>query len=161
MNNTELVDKFYTAFADGDFKRMAECYHKNIVFEDPAFGVLEGNRAVKMWEMLLSQNSGVIKISCNTIQTSFEKGTAHWVAEYTFGPNNRKVNNTVCANFKFKDGKIIAHKDVFNLWRWSQQALGLPGYVLGWSPFMKKKIQRTAQNKLDSFIRKSSESEKD
>lgn len=155
MDHTELVNKFYKAFSSGDYKGMADCYHKDIVFEDPAFGVLKGNRAAKMWEMLLTQNKGSLKITYDTIQTRLENGSAHWTAQYTFGAKNRKVTNVVYANFKFKEGKIVAHTDVFDVWRWSQQALGLSGYVLGWTPFMKNKIQKTAQNKLDKFIQKS------
>ena len=38
------------------------------------------------------------------------------------------------------DGKIIKHTDIFDLWEWSKQALGVSGYLLGWSGFMKNKI---------------------
>ncbi len=47
MSNSELISKFYKAFANGDTRTMAECYHENIIFEDPAFGQLQDERAKK------------------------------------------------------------------------------------------------------------------
>ena len=38
------------------------------------------------------------------------------------------------------------------MWKWSKQALGLPGFLLGWTPAMKKKIQENVNAKLDEFI---------
>ena len=155
MDNKEIIVKFYTAFSNGNVKEMTNCYHKDITFQDPAFGILKGRRAVKMWEMLLSRSTSNLKISFDNTETSLEEGTTHWTAEYVFGAKKRKITNLVYAQFKFKDGKIIEHIDTFNLWKWSQQALGIPGYLIGWTPYMKNKIQKTTNQQLDNFIRKS------
>lgn len=152
MDNKELIIKFYTAFSDGNSKEMVACYHKNIVFQDPAFGTLKGERAFKMWEMLLSLKKGDIKINFDSIQASAENGNANWVAEYVYGEKNRKVINKVRADIKFKDGKIIEHIDSFDLWRWTRQAMGPVGYLIGWTPFMKSKIQKITNKRLDKFI---------
>ncbi len=154
MTNQELISKFYTAFSEGNAKSMVECYHEDIVFYDPAFGELKGKRAMKMWEMLLSQKSAATKITFSNIQTTSDLGSVDWVAEYVFGKKKRKVVNKVHADFKFSDGKIIEHTDTFNIWKWSQQAMGLPGYLLGWTSFMKAKIQQTTNRRLDEFIKK-------
>ncbi len=150
MNNSELIETFYTSFSNADFKGMVECYHEDIVFEDPAFGKLKGERAAKMWEMLLSQKKSDIKISFNSIEATTENGKANWVAEYYYG--KRKVVNNISANFKFKDGKIIEHIDTFDLWKWTKQAMGTTGYLMGWSSFMKNKIQKTVNKRLDKFM---------
>lgn len=154
MNNTELIEKFYTSFANGNFKEMTACYHENIVFQDPVFGRLEGKRAVKMWEMLLTKRTESTKISFDNIHATSDHGTANWTAKYVYGDANRKVTNVVRANFKFKEGKIIEHIDSFDLWKWSKQAMGIVGYLVGWSPFMKNKIQKTTKMRLDTFIEK-------
>ncbi|MGB0347184.1 MAG: nuclear transport factor 2 family protein, partial [Balneolaceae bacterium] len=52
------------------------------------------------------------------------------------------------------DGLIINHQDDFDFWRWSTQALGFPGLILGWSPFLKKKVQKQALDSLNAFISK-------
>jgi len=152
MTNTELIEKFYTSFKEGNVKGMTACYHENVIFQDAAFGTLKGERAFKMWEMLLSGKTESVKISFNKIEATIESGRANWIAEYHYGKKKRKVINNVEANFKFKDGKIIEHKDTFNLWKWTRQAMGPIGLLLGWTPFMKNKIQLTTNKKLDDFI---------
>lgn len=153
ISNEELVEKFYTAFSNGDAEEMTNYYHEDVTFKDPAFGELKGERAKKMWEMLLSKGTDSIKISFEKVQAADDDtGSASWTARYFFGDKKRKVINKVTANFKFKDGKIIEHIDTFNMWKWSRQALGTPGFLLGWTPFMRKKIQKTANEQLDNFI---------
>lgn len=153
MSNSELISKFYEAFANADSKTMVECYHENITFEDPAFGKLQGEKACKMWEMLLSRAKGDLKVIFSEISADEKTGKALWVATYNYGPKKRKVINHVSASFKFQDGKIIEHIDNFDAWRWSKQALGLPGYLLGWSTFMKNKIQKTTNGLLEKYMK--------
>lgn len=153
-----LVTEFYTAFANGDPKKMIACYHQNIGFEDPAFGRLSGDRARKMWEMLLSNKAASPEITFSNVEIEGNRGSANWEAKYVFGPKKRHVHNTIKATFRFEDGKIIDHKDVFNLWKWSRQALGPSGVLLGWSPIMKKKIRSITNKQLDIYINKTASS---
>ena len=150
--NKGLIRKFYDAFAAGDKKIMIDCYHNDIVFEDPGFGVLRGTRANAMWEMLLDRSNEGTIITYSDVQADEKNGSANWVAQYTYGPKNRKVVNRISATFEFKDGLIIKHTDVFNLWKWSSQALGLPGYLLGWSPFMKNKMHSMTDKMLTAYM---------
>lgn len=154
MSNAELIKKFYTSFSEGNAKEMIACYHEDVVFRDPAFGPLKGERAKRMWEMLLSNKESNLKITFNNINVDSDQGTANWTAEYVYGPKKRKVINKVSATFRFKDGKIIEHRDTFNLWKWSGQALGFIGHVIGGTPFMKRKVQSITSKKLDSYIEK-------
>jgi len=138
MQTKEILHTFYTAFSKGDATTMTSCYHDDIVFEDPAFGKLTGKRAVAMWEMLLSKKEeSELSITFKVVDNKH----AEWVANYKYGPQKRPVINKVKASFEFLDGKIIQHTDNFSLWKWSQQALGASGLVLGWSTFVKKKIR--------------------
>lgn len=152
MNNNELIEKFYNSFLNGNVEEMTACYHDDIVFQDPVFGMLKGEEAIKMWEMLLSRRTESTKISFDNIQTTEAGGSASWTAKYIYGAKKRKVTNVVHANFKFKEGKIIQHIDSFDLWKWTQQAMGAVGYLMGWTPFMKNKIQKTTKQQLDSFM---------
>lgn len=52
MDNKELIIKIYKSFSTGNIKSMIECYHKEIVFQDPVFGELKGDDAKNMWRML-------------------------------------------------------------------------------------------------------------
>ncbi|AFC26373.1 nuclear transport factor 2 family protein [Saprospira grandis] len=154
MENKALIDKFYKAFAAADYETMASCYHPEVVFEDPAFGRLQGERAKKMWEMLLTQSKDSILIRHSELSADAEKGQAKWVADYKYGDKRRPVHNIVQAQFRFKDGLIIEHRDQFNLWRWSKQALGTTGHLLGWSGFFRKKMQQTTNGMLDKYMAK-------
>ncbi len=152
--NEELILKFYQSFASNNVERMLECYHENIVFHDPAFGTLKAEKAKSMWKMLLSKNDNNLKINFNSIEANELTGKANWIAEYNYGPGNRKVVNKISATFKFLDGEIIEHKDSFNLWSWTKQALGTSGYLLGWSSFMRNKIQTKTNIALTKFMNK-------
>lgn len=152
MNNAALIEKFYTSFAGSDAEGMVSCYADDIVFEDPAFGVLKGHQAKSMWRMLLAGAGGGISIQFSNVTATETTGHADWIAVYNFSKTNRKVTNRVSAQFQFKDGKIIRHTDTFDMWKWSKQALGMPGYLLGWSSFMKKKVNGQAIARLNAYI---------
>jgi len=156
LSNSKVIEKFYTAFANGNSEEMTSCYHKDVVFKDPAFGELKGERAFKMWEMLMSRGKGA-EISFDNILTNEDTGSVTWTAKYLYGEKQRKVTNVVNASFKFKDGKIIEHTDDFNSWKWSRQALGASGVLLGWTRLMKNKIQKTTQEQLDRYISENTE----
>jgi len=147
-----LIEKFYTAFKNLDAETMANCYHKDIVFKDPAFGILKGNKAKNMWRMLCqNQKEKDFKMSFYDIDFKDDKGTAQWEAHYIFSKTNRKVHNKITAVFEFKDDKIIKHTDSFNLYAWTQQAFGLTGYLIGWTPFFRKKLQKQTNTMLSKF----------
>lgn len=151
----EIIEKFYTAFTAQDPEAMVACYHKDIHFEDPAFGVLKGKRAGMMWRMLCgSQKGKEFKVTFSDITYNEEKGTAHWEAHYAFSATGRKVHNKIDAAFEFKDGKIIKHIDSFSLRKWAAQALGFKGALLGGTSFFKNKLQAQTKKALDVFIAK-------
>lgn len=146
----QLIIDFYTAFSKREYKKMGDTYHEEAYFKDEAFE-LNGKEPAAMWHMLCLRGKD-LKIEFSDINENDDVVTAKWEAIYTFSATKRKVHNKIEARFKFKDGKIIEHIDSFNFWRWSSQALGLPGYLFGWSSFLKKKVQHQAGNSLNAFI---------
>jgi ketosteroid isomerase-like protein len=152
--NADVISKFYTAFQKLDYQIMNSCYSDDIVFNDPAFGLLRGDEAKAMWEMLC-KNAKNFSLTFSNIQLLDEEyATCNWIATYTFSKTGRRVVNHIKAFMKLKDGKIIEHSDGFKLSKWAAQALGLPGVLLGWTGFMKRKIQRNARKNLIAFIEK-------
>ncbi len=157
QTNADIITKFYTAFQKLDHQTMSSCYSDDIVFSDPAFGLLRGEEAKSMWEMLC-RNAKDFSLSFSNIQLLDEEyATCNWVATYTFSKTGRKVVNNIKAFMKLKDGKIIEHSDAFKLSKWAAQALGWKGVLLGWSGFMKRKIQKNARKNLIAFIEKKSQ----
>jgi hypothetical protein len=149
--NENLIAKFYTAFANADAKTMSECYHPKVHFIDPAFGLLKENQVSDMWKMLLLKSKGNIKIEFSDVKADENTGAAKWVATYNFSKTNRKVINKISAEFMFQDGLIIKHIDSFDVWKWSKQAFGLTGYLLGWTVFFQNKIKEQALLSLKKF----------
>lgn len=146
----DLITKFYTAFKELDSETMNSCYHDDIVFEDPGFGQLKGERAKKMWTMLCT-NAKNFKLEFSDVKVNNENGSAHWEAWYEFSKTGRPVHNIINASFEFKDGKIIKHTDDFNLHRWASQAIGWKGKLLGGTSFFKKKLHQQTNTLLDRF----------
>ena len=154
-----IIEEFYQAFANLDSARMVDCYHPDVKFEDPAFGLLKGDKAKNMWRMLCdSQKDKNFKIDISGIE--YDEGTgvgkAHWEAYYLFSKTGRKVHNIIDAEFRFKEGKIIEHIDRFDIYRWSRQALGLPGYLIGWTSYFKKKLNLQTKALLSKYERSAS-----
>ncbi len=150
-----VIEKFYEAFNNLDAETMASCYHDEIIFEDPAFGILKGDKAKNMWRMLChSQKGKDFRVEASGIEADDSKGKAHWEAHYNFSRTGRRVHNIIDATFEFKDGKIIKHTDRFNLHRWSRQALGFTGALMGWTGFFRKKLNAQTNKLLSDFEQK-------
>ncbi len=153
MHNTELINHFYTCFKKGDAEGMISCYDSAIVFTDPVFGELRGEDAKNMWRMLLSISKSQLKISFDQIEADNKSGYANWTADYIFTKTGRRVINKIAAHFEFQNGKIIRHTDQFNIWKWSQQTLGITGKLFGWTPFLKAGIRKMAKRQLEKYKR--------
>ncbi|OXA98833.1 nuclear transport factor 2 family protein [Flavobacterium pectinovorum] len=149
--NENLITKFYTAFANADYKTMNECYHPKIHFIDPAFGLLKEEQVSSMWQMLLLKSKGNLKIEFSNVKADDFTGSANWVATYNFSKTNRNVINKISAEFIFQDGLIIKHTDNFDVWKWSKQAFGIKGLLLGWTGFFQDKVKEQALLSLKKF----------
>lgn len=150
--NAELIERFYSAFADHDGQRMAASYALDARFSDPVFTDLRGQEPGMMWRMLTGRASD-LRVQLVEHEAGEERGSAHWLADYTFS-TGRKVHNDVRASFRFKDGLILEHRDSFSFFAWSRQALGPVGLALGWTPILRAKVQRDARAQLDAFMQR-------
>ena len=148
--NKLLIERFYAAFGEGDGEAMAACYAPEAHFADPVFPDLHGSEPGKMWRMLTS-SSDDLRIELLEHDADDATGTAHWRAHYTFSQTGRPVVNDVRATFRFENGQIVDHHDDFDFPRWSRQALGAPGLLLGWTPFLRSKVRRMAAGRLAQF----------
>ena len=151
--NEQLIRDFYAAFAKRDATGMAACYHRDIAFSDPAFPMLRGKEATAMWAMLCARGKD-LEIILGDVAGDAEGGRAHWEAKYTFSQTGRLVHNKIDAVFAFRDGKIIRHVDSFGFWRWSSQALGGIGMLLGWFGPLKAMVRKKAAKSLQDYMEK-------
>lgn len=150
--NEQLIQRFYTAFQQLDYTTMQQCYSKDAIFNDAVFGILQGPEVGAMWEMLC-RNAKDFSLTFSDIQLLDEEyATCRWTAVYTFSKTGRRVTNNIKAHLRIQNGLITEHTDQFNFHRWSRQALGLPGLLLGWSGYLKNKVKANARKNLERFM---------
>jgi hypothetical protein len=150
-DNKKLIQDFYSAFNARDYVTMQQAYHKQAEFYDPVFQELNSEQVKAMWQMLLTTSKDLV-VKVSEISADDASGKCRWDAWYTFSRTGRKVHNIIQARFQFRDGHIINHRDHFSLWRWSRQALGISGVLLGWSPIVRNKVRATAQSALRKYM---------
>lgn len=151
-----LIERFYAAFAALDGEAMQACYAADARFDDPVF-TLQGREQVgAMWRMLCdatrAKGRDVWKLKLGDISADAAGGRAHWEAHYRFSATGRLVHNIIDAQFGFRDGLIASHSDHFDFWRWSRQALGPAGTLLGWSPLLRNKVRTQAAANLAAYL---------
>lgn len=155
--NAATITKFYAAFSKLDADTMAQCYANDAVFEDEVFTLHGKEEVMGMWRMLTdatrSKGMDAWKLEFSGIEADASQGRAHWDAHYRFSATGRLVLNQIDAKFTFNSqGLICAHRDRFDFWSWSRQALGTPGWVLGWTPMLRNKVRQQATANLKKFM---------
>lgn len=148
--NASLVARFYEAFQKLDAEAMARCYADDVVFSDPAFGELRGAAASDMWRML-TRRAKDFSLTFSDVEANDRTGRASWTATYVFAQTGRTVVNRIDARFVFREGLIAEHRDTFDMWRWSRQALGFKGWLLGWTPLVRRAVRAQARKALDLY----------
>lgn len=152
MTNEETINRFYTAFQKLDYATMQSCYTDDAVFSDPVFGLLDVVETRAMWEMLCTRAKDFSLTYGDIKLLDEEYTTTQWKATYLFSKTGNKVENKVTAHMKFRDGLICEHTDAFDIYKWSRQALGITGWLFGWSSFIRKRIQLQAKVGLQKFM---------
>ena len=148
-----VAERFYEAFMVRDHYTMGLLYAEHATFSDPVFPLLNARGARMMWNMLLTRAED-LGIEVKIIEDSPAHASVDWVAHYTFGATGRPVVNRVHTEMALSNGRIVRQVDSFSLWRWSRQALGAKGWLLGWTPVVRDRIRAQAANSLREYARK-------
>ena len=147
------IERLYAAFAQLDARAMQACYAPRARFDDEAFSLQGADQIGGMWRMLC-QTTRAKGLAHWRLQVSdISDHSAHWQAHYLFSATGRLVHNTVDATFEFDpEGLITRHRDRFDFWAWSRQALGTTGLLLGWTPWLRAKVRAQAAANLRHFV---------
>ena len=146
-----LLDRFYDAFDRRDGATMAACYAPDARFSDPVFPGLRGSEPGAMWRMLTARSSD-LAVELVDREATTDRGSARWIARYTFAQTGRPVVNDVRSTFRFAGGLIEQQQDEFDFPAWSRQALGVTGLLLGRTPMLRNRVRRTARARLDRYL---------
>lgn len=150
----DLIQRFYAAFSRLDGETMAACYPPAARFSDPVFTDLHDHQPGAMWKMLTGRAKD-FTVELVESEADDQHGRAHWLADYTFS-TGRRVHNDVRTRFRFDDGLIVEHEDLFSFYASARQARGPVGLALGWTPMLQGKVRREARAGLDAFSPKPS-----
>jgi hypothetical protein len=157
------LNRFYGAFRELDGETMQGCYAEQAAFDDPAFSLRGRVQVGGMWRMLCegvkARGREAWRLDFSGLATEAAadghaaSGRAHWEAHYLFSATGRPVHNRIDSVFTFDEAGLIAtHRDGFDFWRWSRQAFGAPGVLLGWTPWLRAKVRTQAASRLASFL---------
>jgi hypothetical protein len=149
------IERFYAAFARLDANTMLACYASDAVFDDEVFSLRGREQIGGMWRMLCTATKARGQAHWKLDVSDVTDHSAHWDAHYLFPATGRQVLNRIDARFEFDADQLITHHhDRFDFPAWSRQALGLPGWLLGWTPWLRHKVQAQAAGHLRRFLEK-------
>jgi len=148
--NVELLERFYTGLQNADISAVRACYAPDVVFSDPVFKDLHGDRATAMWDMFFSRDEPP-QVTFSDLRADDETGSGRWEARYAFSKTGRDVHNVITSRFRFAEGRIIEHRDTFSVYGWARMALGPVGQLAGWSPPLRSALHKESTRLLDRF----------
>ncbi len=151
------IERLYAAFERLDGAAMQACYAPDARFDDPVFSLQGREQIGGMWRMLCQagreHSRGVWRLSVGAARPLGQGWALRWEVDYRFGATGRAVHNVVHTEIELDaDGLILRHRDRFDFWRWSRQALGAPGLLLGWTGLLRRRVQQTAALGLTRFL---------
>jgi ketosteroid isomerase-like protein len=151
-DNIDTIERLYAAMDRHDGEAMAACYAPDATFSDPVFAGLADGEPQDMWRMLVGRSGDMTVELVEQGAEGEDRGTARWIARYTFGQTGRPVVNDVRSQFRFdSDGLIVEQLDEFDFWRWARQALGPVGLLAGWTPVLQHSVRDKARARLAAF----------
>jgi ketosteroid isomerase-like protein len=148
--NIDLLERFYTAVQRSDIAAVRTCYSPNVLYSDPVFGELRGDRAVIRWQMIFSREAP-LQMSFSDLAADHTTGSGRWEARITSTRTGREVRMVIDSRFRFAGGRILEHRDTFSVYRWSKMALGPAVRLAGWTTPLRSMLQRETAAMLDRF----------
>ncbi|WP_418319406.1 nuclear transport factor 2 family protein [Piscinibacter sakaiensis] len=146
------IEGFYRAFEHLDAAAMQGCYAADARFDDEVFSLQGAEQIGAMWRMLCEATRADGMAHWRLEASAITDHSAHWEAHYLFGATGRLVHNRIDAEFEFDAADLIArHCDRFDFHAWARQALGLPGALLGWTPWLRSRVRAQAARSLQRF----------
>ena len=131
---SEVVTSFYESLGKHDFAALDAAYDPKARFHDPLFGQLDGRHEVmEMWKTILPGIDPKKFHSDHEIESVTRRSDGafevklHWNAHYEL--RGRHIDNASETTMIVKNGKIVDHRDNWDLSTWTKQAL--PGHLGG------------------------------
>ncbi|KAF8757002.1 Pyridoxal-phosphate dependent enzyme [Rhizoctonia solani] len=124
-----VATKWFEAYSAGNFEAMKSLAADGYTFEDPAFGKLEGDRALGMYKMFTSTRDKTEAVwnvhEVKPSESDPQRAIVQFEAIYKF--NGRPVTNQITSNILVVDGKVKEQVDSFDVPKWAGETPVLSG----------------------------------
>jgi ketosteroid isomerase-like protein len=148
--NIDVLHRFYTGLQEADIAAVRATYAPDIVYFDPVFRELRGERAIAMWDMFFRRDEP-LEVTFGDLTANELTGSGRWEARYVFDKTGRPVHNVIHSQFRFADNLIAEQRDSFSVHRWAGMALGPVGRLAGWTPPLRSALHKETVKLLDRF----------
>ena len=125
---------------------------ENIIFEDPAFGILKGEKVKMMWQFLTEQAKD-FSLQFEILNISSNKVLSTSTVSYTFSATKQTITNVITTTFTVENDKIVHQVDDFDLKKWSKQAFGNTLGGIGGGFLFKIAFQKKSNAILNDYIK--------
>ncbi|MCZ4371026.1 nuclear transport factor 2 family protein [Vibrio diazotrophicus] len=127
----QVIAQFYQQLNKDNLHLLPEVYHKHVVFEDAAHRI-EGLEALQSYFANLYENVERCEFSIAEQHQSNDNGFITWTMHLQHpklsGGNPIDVNGM--SHLKFADGKVISHRDYFDLGEMLYEHIPLLGGII-------------------------------
>lgn len=148
----ELVASFYGAFSRLDYEQMMDCYADDIIYNDPLVGLIERGEVKAYWKMICANAKALSLKTYDFEEIDDEYVTSRYQVEYYLEATGKKVRYAAKSFMRIAEGKIVEHSDGFRLSTFLGNTYGLAGQLLGWTGYLKKKVQHRYRLLLDQYL---------
>lgn len=127
----EQVAQFYQTLSKDNLDTLPDIYHPEIVFADPAHQI-RGIAALEVYFVTLYQNVSECRFTINAAYTVPQGGFLLWDMQLIHPKLSRGKPVVVpgITQIKFAEGKVIYHRDYFDLGQMIYEQLPLLGGVI-------------------------------
>lgn len=151
MAHIEVIQSYFKHLQARNAASLWQCYASNIVYSDPVYGWMEGDKVKARWEYFCA-HADALQLTWGAVTVlDDEYFTCEWTAQYTQRETGRTIKFPCKSFFRLKDYKIIEQSDAYRLSSLIAQTDGWKGFWFGWTGYMKRFVQKRALQALASF----------
>ena len=149
----QIMESYFTAFAERDFNKMKLLYHQDISYFDPLCGYLNGDQVISMLEEIYGCLND-FRLEQTGIR---DKGDGYFIIDfivfYTSLKSGNKIALKIKAYLKMDNQKITEQSHGYSLHDLFKQEFGFVGWLLGWNRLYQNRIKiQTRKKILNSII---------
>ena len=156
MTNKNIVEKFYTAFSNKDYKSIFYSLSENIIYHDPIYGLLEGDVVRWLWQMRCERLHNASFKFWDIEALDHEYMTCQWQIQYFNNASGADVVMKGKAYMRVIDGKITEQSEGYRLSDWLAISHGWMGKLFGWTGYMQRKEKKKFAEMLNRYIKSQS-----